>query len=95
MNLQDLQQENGILLMIKVIDNMAEEMKILYNNNTEDTNVAFKNYAPFRRCVEAAENLDIIMPLYNLTDYSDNYADSSGSFYQFKRDESPIDDAEV
>ena len=39
-----------------------------------DTNVAFKNCAPFTRCithindehVETAENLDIIMPMYNL-----------------------------
>ena len=50
-----------------------------------DTNVAFKNCAPFLRCVthindehvETAENLDIIMPMYNLIEYSDNYADSS------------------
>ena len=60
-----------------------------------NTNVAFKNYAPFTRCVthindvhvETAENLDIIMPMYNLLEYSDNYADSSGILYQFKRDE--------
>ena len=64
--------------------------------------VAFKNCAPFIRCVthindehvETAENVDIIMPMYNLMEYSDNYADSSGSLYQFKRDESPINDAE-
>ena len=63
-----------------------------------DTNVAFKNCAPFTRCVthindkhiETAENLDIIMPMYNLIEYSYNYADSSGSLYQFKRDESPM-----
>ena len=35
--------------------------------------------------VETAENLDIIMPMYNLRESSDNYADSSGSLYQFKR----------
>ena len=66
-----------------------------------DTNVAFKNCAPFTRCVthindehvEAAENLDIIMPMYNLIEYFDNYADSSGSLYQFKRDESPMNNA--
>ena len=28
--------------------------------------------------------------MYNLIEYSDNYADSSGSLYQFKRDESPM-----
>ena len=63
-----------------------------------DTNVAFKNCAPFTRCVthtndehaETVENLDIIMSMYNLIEYSDNYADSSGSLYQFKRDESPV-----
>ena len=33
------------------------------------------------------------MPMYNLIEYSDNYADSSGSLYQFKRDESPMNDA--
>ena len=65
------------------------------------TNVAFKNDAPFTRCVthindehvETAENLDIIIPIYNLIEYSDNYADSSGSLYQFKRDESLMNDA--
>ena len=67
----------------------------------EDTNIAFKNCAPFTRCatykndehVETAENLDIIMLMYNLIEYSDNYADSSGSLYQFKRDESPMNSA--
>ena len=63
-----------------------------------DTNAAFKNCAPFTRCAthindehfETAENVDIIMPMYNLIEYSDNYADSSGGLYQFKRDESPM-----
>ena len=65
-----------------------------------DTNVAFKDCAPFTRCithindehVATAENLDVIMPMYNLIEYSDNYADSSGSLYQFKRDKSPTND---
>ena len=66
-----------------------------------DTNVTFKSCAHhFTRCVthindehvETVENLDIIMPMYNLIEYSDNYADSSGSLYQFKGDESPMND---
>ena len=67
-----------------------------------NTNCAFKNCAPFTRCLahikdehaETAEYLDIIMSMHNLIEYSDNYADSSGSLYQFKRDESPMNDAE-
>ena len=27
------------------------------------------------------------MPIFNLTEYSDNYSDTSGSFWDFKRDE--------
>ena len=39
------------------------------------------------------------MPMYNLIEYSDNYSDTSGSLWQFKRDETEgnvdltIDDA--
>ena len=67
-----------------------------------NSNIAFKNCASFTRCVthindehvETAEKLDIIMLMYNLIEYSGNYADLSGSLYQFKRDESPMNDAE-
>ena len=60
-----------------------------------NTKVTFKNCAPFRRCVthindenvETTENLEIILPMSNLLEYSDNYADSSGTLWQFKRDE--------
>ena len=62
-----------------------------------NTKVAFKNCAPFTRFithindehVETAENLDIIMPMYNLIEYPDNYANYSGSLWQFKRDKLP------
>ena len=56
-----------------------------------------KNCAPFAKCnleindehVDTAENLDIVMPMYNLIEYSDNYQDSSATRYQYKRDEPP------
>ena len=64
------------------------------NNNTR---LALKNCAPFTKCnldindehVDTAENLDIVMPMYNLIEYSDNYQDSSATLYQYKRDEPP------
>ena len=31
------------------------------------------------------------MPMHNLIEYSENYSDTSGSLWQFKRDEQPID----
>ena len=42
---------------------------------------------------DGAENLDIMMPMYNLVKYCDNYSESSGSLWQFKRDESPVTNA--
>ena len=72
-------------------------------NKPANSVVAFKNCAPFRTCditindehIEKAEDLDIVMPMYNLLEYSDNYQDSTGSLYQFKRDEPPDENANV
>ena len=66
-----------------------------------NTRLALKNCAPFIKChleindehINTAENLDIVMPMYNLIEYSDNYQDSSGTLYQYKRDEPPEDNA--
>ena len=35
------------------------------------------------------------MPMYNLIEYSDNYSDTSGSLWKFKRDEIEYDDLTV
>ena len=70
-------------------------------NAVNATRLALKNCAPFTKCnleindehVDTVENLDIVMPMYNLIEYSDNYQDSSTTLYQYKRDEPPEDDA--
>ena len=62
-----------------------------------DTDVAFKNCAPFSTCttkindifVDEANHIYIAMPMYNLIEHSDNYSDTSGSLWEFKRDEVP------
>ena len=63
----------------------------------DNTRLALKNCTPFIKCnleindehVDTAENLDIVMPMYNLIEYSDNDQDSSATLYQYKRDEPP------
>ena len=65
-----------------------------------NTRLALKNCTPFTKCnleinnehVDTAENLDIVMPMHNLMEYSDNYQDSSATLYQCKRDEPPEGD---
>ena len=64
------------------------------------TRLAFKNCSPFTKCnleindehIDTAEYLDIVMPMYNLIEYSDNYQDSSATLYQYKGNEPPEDD---
>ena len=59
-----------------------------------NTRIAFKNCTPFMKCIthindehiDNADNLDIIMHMYNLIEYSDNYSDTSRSLWHFKRD---------
>ena len=64
-------------------------------NGDNNTKVAFKNCAPFKKCrteinetfIDEADFINIAMPMYNLIEYSDNYSDTSGSLWQFKSDE--------
>ena len=60
-----------------------------------DKGIAFKNCAPFINCIseinntqiDNAKDIDIVMYMYNLIEYSDNYAKTSGSLWQYFRDE--------
>ena len=62
--------------------------------NNDDKKVIFKNCAPFTNCiseinytqVDNAKDIDIAMPMYNLIEYSDNYAKTSGSLWQYCKD---------
>ena len=57
--------------------------------------LAFKNNAPFISCIskingeliENAEDLDIVMPMYNLLEYSKNFRKATGSLFNYYRDE--------
>ena len=65
------------------------------NNNVYDKKLALKNNAPFFSCVlkinntltENAEDLDAVMPMYNLLEYSKNYRKATGSLFNYYRDE--------
>ena len=71
-----------------------------YNENAE-RKFAFQNNALFLSCiskinsklVENAEDLDAAMPMYNLLEYSKNYEKTSGSLFNYYRDE--VDDPNV
>ena len=78
MKIQNLQQKN-----------------ITATPNTAGTQVTFKNCIPFKDCrteindtfVDYAHFINITIPMHNLVEYSDNYSDTSGGLWNFKRDE--------
>ena len=63
--------------------------------NRQNRPVILKNNAPFFSCItrinneliEDADELDIVMPMYNLLEYSKNYRKTIGSLYNYYRDE--------
>ena len=71
--------------------------------NKRNKKLTFKNNAPFRSCIskinntfiDNAEDLDIVMPMYNLLEYSDNYSMTSGSLWNYYRDEINDDANEI
>ena len=60
-----------------------------------DKGVIFKNCAPFTKCIskinntdiDNAQDIDIVMPMYNLIEYSDNYSKTSRSLWQYYKDD--------
>ena len=61
--------------------------------------VIFKNCAPFTNClskinntqIDDAEYIDIVMPMYSLIEYSNNYSKTSGSLWQYCKEIPAVD----
>ena len=53
------------------------------------TRVAFKNFAPFTKCIVKIDGTTIVdaKELYILLEYSSNYSDTTGSLWFYSRDE--------
>ena len=65
------------------------------NNAFGEKKLVFKNNTPFINCIskingikiDNAEDLDVVMPMYNLLDYSKNYEKTTGSLWNYYIDE--------
>ena len=83
-------------ILVKV-PNTVDEGAAVNNTNKE---VVLKNCAPITNCitetnntqVHYAEDIDIVIPMYNLIEYSNAYSKTSESLWQYYRDEPSIDD---
>ena len=68
---------------------------ITVTGSDNNTKIAFKNCTPFNKCrteinetfVDETDIINITMSMYNLLEHINNYSDTSGSLWNFKRDE--------
>ena len=73
------------------VNNTAAQGAAANNTNKK---VIFKNCAPFTNCIseinntqiDNAKDMNIVMPMYNLIEYSDNYAKTTGSLWEYCKD---------
>ena len=71
-----------LLLILQMIMHLAKKL-------------VFKNNAPFINCItkingikiDNVEDLDVVMPMYNLLEYSKNYKKTTRSLWNYYRDE--------
>ena len=73
------------------------EAQLLVARQADERNkgVTFKNCEPFTKCIirinstetDNAKDIDIVMLMYNLIEYSDNYSETSGSLWQYYNDD--------
>ena len=77
---------------------LVKDIITVAGNNLRDRQnrpLIIKDNAPFVSCItringeliEDADDLDIVMPMYNLLEYSKNYRKTIGSLYNYYRDE--------
>ena len=79
------------------VNNIAAGGAVANNTNKK---VILKNCASFTYCIskiineqtDNAECIDIVMPMYNLIEYSDNYSKTSGNLWQYCKDIPAVDD---
>ena len=73
----------------------AAQLLAARQTDERDKGVIFKNCAPFTKCISRINNtdidnsqdIDIVMPMYNLIEHSDNFSKTSGSLCQYYKDD--------
>ena len=86
---------SDVYILVKryiAVNNTAADSAAANNTNKK---VIFKNYTPFSNYIsemnntqiDSAKDIDKVMPMYNLIEYSDNYSETSRSLWQWYRDE--------
>ena len=86
-------------ILVKGTITVANTAAVEAAANNTNKNVIFKNCAPFTSCISRINNTqtddaqytDVVMPMYNLIECSDNYSKTSRFLFQYCRDVPALD----
>ena len=86
----DLCDFNDVYIVVKIDITVGPP-----NNAKRNKAMTFKNNAPFINCIskingekiDNVEDLDVVLPMYNLLEYSKSYRKTAGSLWNYYRDE--------
>ena len=89
----DLCDFPGAYVLVKGIITVTSQDNVIRDKKNRP--LVLKNNAPFISCIskingeliENAEDLDVVIPMYNLLEYSKNYKKTTGSLFNYCRDE--------
>ena len=95
-NLSDYSDSCILVIGTVTVTNTAAAGPDINNTNKK---VLFKNCAPFSDCitkinnmqVDGPQKIDVVMPMYSLTEYRDAHLKTSGSLWQYYRGEPALD----
>ena len=88
--------------IVKGTVTVAQATAVALNNANKK--VLLKNRATLTSCISRINNtqvddtlyVDVVLPMYNLREYGDNYSKTSGTLWQYCRDEPAVnDDGEI
>ena len=87
--------DESILGKEKIVITRAGADAAARQTDERDKGIIFKNCTPFINCkskinnrqIDNAKYFDIVIPVYNLTEYRDNDCKTSGGLWQYYRDE--------
>ena len=90
---------NDAYILVKGTITVADTSAAGAAANNTNKKAIFKNCAPFTNCIseiintqiDNGKDIDTVMPMYNLTEYSDNYWKTSGRLWQYCKDIPAVD----
>ena len=93
-----LSDYSGAYILVTVTITVANTAAQDQPNNGANKEVIFKNNLPFTKCisrinntqVDDAHDINVVMPMYNFIENSNNYSKTSGILWQYSEDKTDL-----